>query len=447
MTAEPAQYTIAGSTAATITRSIERGVVTGQLHPGEPLPSVRGLAADLGVSPTTVAAAYRELRNRGVLVAHDRSRTVVAHRPPLAGRLASPVPEGAVDLASGNPDPTLLPDLGPSLTAAGAALDPTPRLYGGDPADPGLLARARDALAADGVPNEHVAVVAGALDGIERVLEVHLRTGDRVAVEDPGYIGMLDLVRALGLQPLPVAVDDQGPRPDALADALAQGAQALLLVPRAQNPTGAALTAGRARELRDLLDDHDDVLVIEDDHAAAVAGAPLHAASRRDRDRWAIVRAVAKGLGPDLRLALLAGDADTVARVLGRQRLGTGWVSHLLQQVVADTWRRAVEDGTLQHAADTYAARRQALVDALATHDIVAHGASGLNVWVPVAEEVPVVQGLAAAGWAVQAGEPFRDQADPGVRVTVAALPTDQAPRLADAFADVLAGRLGTRRG
>jgi DNA-binding transcriptional MocR family regulator len=437
------QYTICGATAAAVVRSVERGVTAGALRSGEAVPSVRALARDLGLSPTTVAAAYRDLRQRGVLVSHDRSRTVVGHRTPLTGRLAPTVPAGAVDLATGNPDPSLLPDLRPAI----ARLDPTVRLYGTAPGHPPLLERAAAAMRADGLPAEHLAVVAGGLDGIERVLEVHLRVGDLVAVEDPGYTGAIDLVRALGLTPVPVAVDDDGPVPDALAAALARGVQAVLVVPRAQNPTGAAIGADRATELRALLADHPDVLVVEDDHAAAVAGAALHPLTDPTRERWVAVRSTAKGLGPDLRVAVLSGDEDTVARVLGRQRLGTGWVSHLLQQLTADTWQRAVDEGTLDHAAVVYAARRRALVDALADHDLAAHGRSGLNVWVPVAEETPVVQGLAARGWAVLAGEPFRLDAGAGVRITTAGLPVERAEDLAADLADVLDRRLGTRRG
>lgn len=404
---------------------------------------MRALARELAVSPTTVAAAYRDLRQRGVLVSHDRSRTVVGHRPPLSGRLSPDIPAGAVDLTSGNPDPDLLPDLAPAL----ASLTSGQLLYGAEPGHPALLERATEALRADGVATDHLAVVGGAHDGIERVLEVHLRVGDRIAVEDPGYIGSLDLMRAMGLSPVPVAIDDEGPTPDGLAAALDREVQAFLVVPRAQNPTGATLSAARRRELRALLDQHPGVLVIEDDHAAAVAGPALHPLADPDRERWAMVRSVAKGLGPDLRVAVLTGDQDTVARVLGRQRLGTGWVSHVLQAIAADTWTRAVDDGTLDHAASTYAERRQALVDALAEHDLAAHGVSGLNVWVPVPEEVPVVQGMAARGWAVQAGEPFRIDAPPAIRITTAALPTERAGAVAAHLAAVLEHRLGTRRG
>src|SRR5205809_1012358 len=140
--------------------------------------------------------------------------------------------------------------------AAGAAL-PTAR----DLAR-ALRAVARRQFDADVLPAGPLAVVGGALDGIGRVLQAQLRPGDRVALEDPGYVAVFDLVAALGLVAEPVAVDDAGPRPDALGRALGAGVEAFILTPRAQNPTGAALDAGRARELRAVLRRHPATLVV-----------------------------------------------------------------------------------------------------------------------------------------------------------------------------------------
>ena len=416
---------------------MEAAIREGRLAAGAALPTVRDLARALRMSPTTVAAAYRTLRVRGLVHAQGRRGTRVSARPPLPIRPVAPAPSHLRDLSLGNPDPALLPSLARPL----ARVRRRPGLYGEPANRPELLEVARRQLDADGLPAGPLAVVGGALDGIERVLQAQLRPGDRVALEDPGYVAVFDLVAALGLVAEPVAVDDAGPRPDALGRALGAGVEAFILTPRAQNPTGAALDAGRARELRAVLRRHPATLVVEDDHAGPVAGVPALSVCH-GRERWALVRSVSKSLGPDLRLAILTGDPTTVARVEGRQSVGTGWVSHLLQDLVTALWSDLATDRLLARAAETYAARRDAMVRALAAHGIEAHGRSGLNVWVPVLEEAATIAVLAGGGWAVRAGERYRLESGPAVRITTAGL----APRDADHLAAALAGSLRPER-
>jgi DNA-binding transcriptional MocR family regulator len=274
-------------------------------------------------------------------------------------------------------------------------------------------------------------VVNGALDGIERVLAAHLAPGDLVAVEDPGWPGVLDLVRALGLRLAPVAIDGRGMVPEALEGALRAGARAAVLTPRGQNPTGAAFDAERAATLRALLK---DVLVVEDDHLGPVAGVPWFSAAGAS-GRWAMVRSVSKWLGPDLRCAILAADELTLARVEGRMSLGPGWVSGLLQRLVARLWSDPDVAELVEQASAVYAGRRQALLDALADHGLEAYGPSGLNVWVPVPDEDAAVRALLTTGVSVAAGAPFRLDAPPAVRITVATLAAKDAPPLAAALA------------
>jgi DNA-binding transcriptional MocR family regulator len=281
-----------------------------------------------------------------------------------------------------------------------------------------------------------LSVVSGALDGLERVLREHLRPGDRVVVEDPCFTGVLDLLTALSLAPVPVPLDDEGLLPDELRRAI-RSASAVIVTPRAQNPTGAALTPRRARELRAILATRPELLVVEDDHAGAVASAEYLSLIDRNRERWAVVRSVSKSLGPDLRVAILASDAHTHARVEGRQTLGIRWVSHVLQRMVVALWR----DRAPARAGRVYTERRNALLRELRERGIAAHGASGLNVWIPVAEESATVQAMLHAGWAVKAGERYRLASPPAIRVTTAALTPADAARFADALAGVIAPR------
>jgi DNA-binding transcriptional MocR family regulator len=426
---------IRGSSAGEIAASVEAAVAAGRLVAGEPLPSVRRLAGALDVSPTTVAAALAELRRRGVVVSRPRSGTRVAERPPLRPtRFVAAVPEGARDLATGGPDPALLPDLAPALRA----LEAPHRGYAVEPVLPELAEVAAAAFAADGVPATRVCAVNGALDGIERILTAHLAPGDAVAVEDPGWASVFDVGRMLGLRLVPVAVDARGMVPAALAAAQRAGVRAVVHTPRGHNPCGSALDAQRARELRDVL--ADDVLVVEDDHLGPVAGTPWHTLVA-GRQRWAAVRSVSKWLGPDLRLAVLAGDEDTLARVEGRQSLGPGWVSGLVQRLVTRLWTDPRVMAGVERAAAAYTERREALaalVDA-------APAPSGINLWVPVPDEDAAVRGLLADGWAVAAGTPYRLSPGPAIRVTTAALSVDEAPRLAAAIERAVAPPRRTR--
>ncbi len=448
----PARYSPRGSTASEIATDVERAVRQGSLGPGDALPPVRAVAARNRVSPTTVAAAYSELARRGVTRGEGRRGTRVRGRPPLAGPVALPVPPGRRDLATGNPDPALLPDLYDAL----GSLRPHPhhprRLYGDIAELPSLVEWGRRQLAADGVPLAEggIAVVSGALDGVERVLSAHLRAGDRVVVEDPGYPPVFDLLAALDAEPVPVAVDDFGLVPDGLAAALATGAPAAVVcTPRAQNPTGAAFDASRVAELRRVLARHPDTLVIEDDHAGPIAGTAGLTLAHARRARWAVVRSVAKSLGPDLRLAILAADPATVARVRGRQQLGPGWVSHLLQELTLSLATRPGAGSLLARAARSYTQRRAALVDALDRVGVAARGRSGLNVWVPVPDEHAALAGLADAGYAVAPGARFRMRAGPAIRVTIATLDPADAPAVAAAVAAAVhpSGPTATRLG
>jgi DNA-binding transcriptional MocR family regulator len=269
------------------------------------------------------------------------------------------------------------------------------------------------------------------MDAMERVLGAHLRPGDMVGLEDPSYSGTLDTVAALGLVAEPIALDDLGPEPRSVQAALRAGIRAIILTPRAQNPTGAAFDLKRVAALREVLARHPDVLIIEDDFAGPVAGAPALTLSGRARDRWAVIRSVSKALGPDLRIAVLIGDPVTISRVEGRQRLGPRWVSHVLQEALAVMWSDEKIRALVRRAGETYSARRAALITELAALGIEAHGRSGLNVWIPAQEEAAAAQALFGAGWAVLAGERFRMRSAPGIRVTVATLDVSESRRLA----------------
>ncbi|MEU8764852.1 aminotransferase class I/II-fold pyridoxal phosphate-dependent enzyme [Streptomyces sp. NPDC048659] len=436
------QYSITGTTAKGIAASVERGVTEGELAPGDALPPVRRLADELGVSPGTVATAYKELRGRGLVVTRGRGGTVVAEAPSVASRRPPRVPEGLVDLAGGHPDPAFLPVLRPP-----AEVRP---VYGSHRAAPRLAALeelTRAWFGRDGVPAEQLTFAHGALDCVARLLSTELRPGDAVAVEDPGFHHLLDLVPALGLRMVPVAVDREGMTPDALRAALRAGVRAVLCSPRGQSPTGAAFSPGRRDELGALLREFPEVLVVEDDHNAEISGVAPVSLATAGLERWAHVRTVSKHLGIDLRWAGVAGDPVTLARHDGRMLMTSGWVSHVLQETVAGLLADPGVTRLVAAGEAAYTERRRALIDALGTYGIRSTGTSGLSVWVPVRDESAVVNGLRTQGWWVAAGARFRIAAPTGVRITTATLLPADARRLAADFAGVLGDAQATYGG
>ena len=195
--------------------------------------------------------------------------------------------------------------------------------------------------------------------------------------------------------------------------------QSLRLVPRIRRAQRYGPSCSR---LESEFNAHAEVLIVEDDHADAIAGPAYHTLSDSSRPKWAVLRSVSKSLGPDLRVAFVAGDATTLARVEARQSTGMRWVSHILQETVFNLLTAPGREKKLNAARDAYAVRRQALLEALRSHDIEAYGRSGLNVWIPTSDESGTVAGLIERGWGVRRGEAFRLDAPPAVRVTISRL-------------------------
>ncbi|ANZ40888.1 transcriptional regulator PtsJ [Lentzea guizhouensis] len=430
---------ISGATAAEIAGSVRDQVASGELAPRTVLPPVRALAAELGVNRNTVALAYRRLVEAGVAETRGRGGTVVAAVPssPRGCRCGG----ASVDLASGNPDPALLPD----LLAATHAGRYRPPLYGAPAVDEALAGWASADFAEDVDQPFRTLVTHGAVDATERLLNAHLTRGDAVAVEEPCFLASIGTLRLNGYQPAPVPVDTAGMRPDALRAALEGGARAVVCTPRAHNPTGASLTAERAADLRAVLAEHPGVLVVEDDHFSAVSARPYHRITPATTARWALVRSLSKFLGPDLRLALVATDEESATRLETRLSTGTTWVSHLLQHTARTLLLDPAVHELHERAREAYAQRSGLLIDRLRANGFeVLDRPDGLNVWVELdVDSRAVVQGLADRGWAVRPGHLFvRDPSAAGeaIRVTSSTITARQAEAFAAELAAVVAG-------
>jgi DNA-binding transcriptional MocR family regulator len=422
--------------AADLAAVLERAILAGELAAETKLPPIRAWADELDLSPVTVGNAIKLLRNRGLVATDGRRGTRVVGEPPDAMSIHLPLPPDVRDLRSANPDPELLPHLNRILHK----LDVHQVLYGELSVLVELVEEGVRRFTEEGVPAsaDRFAVTSGGLDAIERGLRVRTRPGDRVAIEDPHFIRLIELVRMVGRVPEPVGVDERGMQPDQLERALEAGARAVILSPRGQNPTGAAFDAQRAAELHDLIARHPEVLLVEDDHAADIAGPELHTLTNDLPGPWLAIRSTSKSLGLDLRVAVLTGDALTVRRLQSSQLVGQGWVSHILQRLVHRLWTDAATERLLADARATYMRRRDALRDALAEHGIVVAPRSWWSVWLPVHDEAGTVDALREAGWGVAPGARMRERPQPAIRISVATLEPAEARELAAAIAKVV---------
>ncbi|MDJ1114652.1 aminotransferase class I/II-fold pyridoxal phosphate-dependent enzyme [Microbacterium dauci] len=429
-----------------IAGEIARMIADGDLDAGERLPTVRELSTALGVSAGTIAAAWRALSDAGAIVSRGRAGSFVRAEPrewlsPRVQGLAGAAHEVRLDLSHGTPDPAMLPPLEAAFARVSPRAD-TGR-YHDLPVLPELHAHIAETWPAPGV--ETFTVVDGALDGISRTLEQVVRFGDRVAVESPGFPYFFDLLEALGAEAVPLSLDRDGVTPHSLAYALARRPAAVVLQPRAQNPTGVSMTVERARTLARLIMETPDarkVTVVEDDHSALISSAPDVTLARWIPNQVVHVRSFSKSHGPDLRIAALGGPARIVERLVARRMLGPGWTSRVLQTVLLGLLTDPGSVARVRTARLIYRDRLDRLAVALRRNGVDVGDPDGINLWLPVLDERAARVRLAASGIAVSAGSPYLAPGDttttPHVRVT-GGMVVENARLVAEALAEAAA--------
>lgn len=264
--------------AAALSDAVDRGVA----WPGMLLPPERILADRLGISRSTVVAAYQRLQAAGTVERRQGSGTRVAA---TAGRGASSAREaelvetlhrnvlfrGAIEGTGGSVDflgshlpatsrmsPALIAAAGEELASAAAHAGYFPQGY------PPLQAAIARQLTARGVPTSprQVLVTNGAQQAISLAISFLLHHGDLVAMENPGYPGALDAATAAGAQIVPIPVGMDGARLGSLADILARHSPRLVyLNPTFHNPTGSVMPDAARAEVARLVGRHEVVLI------------------------------------------------------------------------------------------------------------------------------------------------------------------------------------------
>ncbi len=364
---------------AQLQRQVRDAIRTGRLAHGERLPSSRALAEQLGVSRGVVVECYAQLESEGYLSPRVGRGTQVAYQPPAATPVERPAPETPasparfdVDFEYGVPDVASFP-MREWSRALGVATRSATVTDLGDEHGPGNQ-RLREVVAAylrrvraSSVDADCLVVCPGFRHGLNVVLRAMASARiSVVALEDPGPIEHDTIVGRAGLRPVAVPVDDDGIDVDALA---ASGAQAVVVTPAHQCPTGVVLSADRRLALIEWAR-RVDGYVIEDDYDAEFRydRQPVGSLQGLAPDRVLGMGSVSKTLAPMLRIGWVACPPALVDSVVGEKLLLGRGAPALDQLALAELIESGRFDTHLRHVRALYGRRRQALVDALAAH-------------------------------------------------------------------------------
>jgi GntR family transcriptional regulator/MocR family aminotransferase len=406
---------------AQLEQELRTAIRTGRLAADTALPSTRALAAQLGVSRGVVVEAYEQLVAEGYLTGHERSATRVACKavpPRPAAEEAPATPALDVDFRPGRPDVSQFPRAA-WLRSLRRALEEADNEHLGYPDRRGMpqlreslavyLNRVRGAAADAG----QVIISNGFSQGLALVCEVLRADGARrVAVEDPSHSGSRQAIAAAGLEVVGVPVDDEGLRVDALERVRAD---AVLVTPAHQYPTGGVLPAERRAQLVAWATRH-DAFVIEDDYDAEYRydREPIGCIQGLAPDRVVYGGSASKTLAPGLRMGWLIVPASMVDRVAAVKERADNGTATLDQLAFADFLTRGEHDRHLRRMRPVYRQRRDALLAALKRHlpTLRPTGtAAGLHLlaWLPDGiDEAAFVARAAERGVGVYSLAPYR---------------------------------------
>jgi GntR family transcriptional regulator/MocR family aminotransferase len=401
--------------------SLRDSIRAGRLPRGSPLPPSRVLAADLGVSRGVVVEAYQQLTAEGYLASRAGGYTQVAAGPSRAAAGLRPARNTPprIDLSYGRADVSSFPRAA-WLRAIRGALASAPNDVFGYLAGSGVpqlrttiadyLNRVRGTVAQP----DQIVICTGYAQGIALLVGVLAAAGAaRRALEDPSSgDDALPAARAAGLAVTEVPVDGHGIRVDLLAES---GADAVVLTPSHQWPTGSVLSApNRAAVLRWAADR--GAVVIEDDYDAEYRydRTPVGALQGLAPDRVVYAGSASKTLAPGLRLGWFVMPAH-LAEPMAAAKIAADRGSPALEQLaLANLITRGELDRHLRRMRPIYRRRRDALLTALAGRLPRLHPAgisAGLHLvtWLPPhLDEATVVEAAARAGVGIEGVTPYR---------------------------------------
>jgi DNA-binding transcriptional MocR family regulator len=320
---------------------IIRSIQTGNLQPGDFLPSIRNLAAQLNVSTTTVFDAYCKLENSGIVSGHERrgfSVTSTDAVPPMedgpeAGDIDPPEVDmlfsyfnsskstvrPLIQLGAIAPAPALMPNrqMAQSLSRVCRAYADGINTYGICAENLELFTLMRKALAHHmfksmglTAAESEIVMTSGATEGLFLALAAIAKPGDLVAVETPGFAGAYNQIRHLGLERVNIrALPPHGMDIDELEGLVKSGRvpKAVICTPNFHNPTGALMPEENRARLLDLCARHRIVPIEDDVFGSLRFGAKIPTLKQRAPEDVIYVSSFSKTLAPGYRVGWIAG--------------------------------------------------------------------------------------------------------------------------------------------
>jgi 2-aminoadipate transaminase len=396
-----------------LAEQIRKYIRSGALSSGARLPTVRQLASEYGLTRLTVHSAYTELQAEGLVEAIVGRGTFVASEPPIPTGMristvrVQPPPawlsqgvladmmrmaghDELISFAQLAPPVEAYPGTDFSRSLRAVMDDPAALGYGSPQGEAVLRTEVARLLLDRGIVTapEQILITAGGQQGIDLTLRSFTTPDNVVLVEEPTYVGMIELAAQRGQRLVGIPLDEQGIRLDALEAACKLYRPRLLyLIPTFHNPTGHTLSAERRQGVLRLANKY-DLLILEDDIVGLLAydGPPPTALKADDQDgRVLSMLSFSKIVLPTLRLAAMVVPAQYLPTLLAVKRSSDLLCSPLSQHALADYLRRNHLQSHLQRTRQLYRERRDTMLAALEQYLPDSHWTSpagGLCIWV-----------------------------------------------------------------
>lgn len=386
---------------AQIEDQLRDSIRSGALHPDAPIPSTRDLARQLGVSRRVVVDAYAQLAAEGYLLLRQGARPRVSGSATAPARSHDVEPRRVAsriryDFRPSVPDVSGFPRQAwlRSLRHAVTTIPDADLAYG----DPLGVMSLRSALAeylgrVRGVVAEpdQVVITNGYTQSLGLVCRALARAGRRrIALEDPSNPEDAEVAARAGLEPLSVPVDGAGVQ---LGELERAGADAVVVTPAHQHPTGVVMTGERRAELLAWLRQRSAV-AIEDDYDAEyrydrVAVGALQGLAP---EHVAYIGSASKRLAPGMRLGWMLMPSWLTWELTSAKAIEDGGSEAIGQLALRDFIVRGELDRHVRRMRLRYQRRRETLLAALTRWLPEGHvsspGAAGLFELVMLPEEV-----------------------------------------------------------